>query len=202
MARLAAGFETLAQQAAPQSQPQQAAGHGALASNGPAPKGAQGTPYTARQTLADDVPLSPLKQQQIAAQEELVRAALALFEIDYDALIKHEPGAPYAEAVAANPQLLKEVAASETPVLAALQAAVAFKPVAEFQQKYGNTPDEVRAKVRAEVLQEIKEQDNVPPTAAKDARGAGAVPFSGLRPVKQSADEPPKQQDLSTLFGR
>lgn len=112
------------------------------------------------ETIADDTQALADREQSIRRDEALVREALALFGADYDALIapQGKDGKPsvYARALQANPRVAEEVAKDPQPVLAALRVALGYKPFAEFAEKYGETPEDIKAAVKAEVLAEGK----------------------------------------------
>ncbi len=139
------------------------------------------------ETIADDAPTSTDKQAVIEADEALLRPALALFDIDYDALIRLEPTgtaednavsySPYARAVQANPALLQQVMQAERPVLAALKVALAFQPYAAFADKYGADPQSIRDALREELRQEILGQDGAEPSLPAPGE---ATPFSSV----------------------
>ena len=108
------------------------------------------------QTIADDgSPLPAAKLAAIGRDEGLVRGTLELFGLNYDSLIAMDGQSAYAQAVQAQPELPKRVLASEQPVLEALKIALGFKPFAEFAQKYGRTPDDIKAAVEREVRAEM-----------------------------------------------
>mgnify|MGYP006267984581 CR=1 FL=1 len=143
-------------------------------------------PQQPDETLADDGQIAADKQAMIEADEDIIRPVLALFDIDYDALIRldsvtdkeDEAGqySPYARAVQANPALLQQVMQAERPVLAALKAALAFKPYAEFAEKYGDDPQSIRDKLREELRAEILGQSQ---QDAGTAAPGNVTPFSG-----------------------
>ena len=150
------------------------------------------------ETVADDADIGADRQKLIGLQEAIVRPVLALFGIDYGSLIAMDGKSLYSQAVQARPDMLKAMLASDMPVLEALKVAVAYKPYAEFGQKYGRTPDEVKAKIRAEALAEA----GVAAPAAADAEPPqlGAV-FAGVG--GQRAVAPRRRQgSLSDVFGR
>lgn len=126
-------------------------------------------------TLGDDAPLPANTRAAIAREETLVRRALKAVGFDYDALIAQEgqegKTSAYAQAVAANPAVLKQVLASDSPVVAALEVAVNYKPYAEFAAKYGRDPAAIKEAIRAEVLAEM-------PTAEEPIKAQKALPFS------------------------
>ena len=107
------------------------------------------------ETISDDYDLSPEVQQRIIDTEGVLREALALFGIDYNALVKMDENSVYAQAVQASPEVARRVAESDNPVLEALKVATLFKPYAEFQTKYGKTPDEIKANLRKEFEAEM-----------------------------------------------
>lgn len=134
-------------------------------------------------TLTDDAPLPADKRAAIAKEEALVRGALQVVGIDYDALIAQEgqegKGSAYAQAVAANPSVLKQVMEAESPVLAALNVAMGYKPYAEFTAKYGADPAAIKAAIKAEALAEAQAEGSLEgtPPATKSTE----LPFSRKR---------------------
>jgi len=123
-----------------------------------------------------------------------------MFGVDYDALIgtggEGDQRSVYARAVAADPQLLKDVLEAESPVLAALQVAVGYKPVAEFTQKYGSTPEDIKAAMRAEF-----EAENAPVEAKPRAAGASPV-FSTHAGGRAAPGSAPAKAGLTDVFGK
>lgn len=107
------------------------------------------------ETISDDYNLSVEAQQKIIDTESLLREALALFGIDYNALVRMDEASAYAQAIQASPEVARRVAESSNPVLEALKIAVYFKPYADFQSRYGQTPDEIKANLRQEFEQEF-----------------------------------------------
>lgn len=151
-------------------------------------------------TVSNDGPLPADKKTQVERDEALVRPVLALFGLDYAALITAEEGpngekSPYAQAVAANPRLLQEVLAADNPVLAALQVAVSFKPYADFTQKYGTTPEAIKAAIVQEAQGQAK------PAGERDSRRYGPV-FSGTYGTAAATAPGPKKTDLKSVFGK
>jgi hypothetical protein len=130
-----------------------------------------------------------------------VRAALQLVGVDYDALISMDNGSVYAKAVAANPQLLQEVSRAKEPVLAALQIAVGFKPVADFTGKYGTTPDEIKAKMRAEFEAEQAAAASAQPKD-KTAKAAHAAPVFSTYAGGHTPGPRVTGGDLKAVFGK
>ncbi len=150
------------------------------------------------ETIADDGGIPADKQnpenlKRIAEDEALVRGALALVGVDYDALIAMDNASVYSKAVKANPEILSQVMTAERPVLAALQVAMGFKPVAEFVGKYGSSPDEIRAAMRAEFEAEMAEKEA--------GRKVSGPVFSSSR-AAQKAPVVPKKGELTEVFGR
>jgi hypothetical protein len=171
----------------------QAGGEATTAPQSPTQVGGDGT-------VGNDGPLPADKKAQVEREEALVRSVLALFGIAYDELITSDVGAggetsPYAAAVKQNPQLMQQVLAAESPVLAALQIAASYKPYAEFSQKYGTAPDDIKANILKEVQAGAGAQTE--PTAKR----YGPV-FSGSYGAAAAAPAKPKKGDLKTLFGR
>ncbi len=150
------------------------------------------------ETIADDggIPADKMNQiqAQIASDEALVRDVLALTGGDYDALVRMDGESVYSRAVQANPEILKQVMASERPVLAALKVAMGYKPVAEFVGKYGSSPAEIKAAMRAEIEAEM---------AAKESGVAkvGGPVFSGTR-ASAPAAATRKLGKLVDVFGK
>lgn len=124
------------------------------------------------ETISDDYDLSPEVQQQIIDTEGLLREALALFGIDYNALVRMDGNSVYAQAVTASPEVARRVAESTNPVLEALKVATFFKPYAEFQNRYGTTPEEIKANLRKEFEAELAQA--VP---GNEAAGAAETPL-------------------------
>lgn len=145
------------------------------------------------ETIADDGHIPADRQTQIASDEALVREALAMVGVEYDALIKMDGQSVYSNAVKANPALLKEVLESERPVLAALKVAMGFKPVADFVGKYGSSPEDIKAAMRAEFEAEMASKEQV-------AKVEGPV-FSGKKPTAR-ASEPVRKGKLADVFGK
>ena len=145
------------------------------------------------ETIADDGVIPADRQTRIAEDEALVRGALALVGADYDALIKMDGESVYSKAVKADPAILKQVLEAERPVLAALQMAMGYKPVAEFVGKYGSSPEEIRAAMRAEFEAEMAEKE-------VGKKASGPV-FSGSRAAaKAPADK--RKGELAEVFGK
>ena len=150
------------------------------------------------ETIADDggIPAdkrNPENLRRIAEDEALVRGALALVGVDYDAMIAMDNASVYSKAVQANPEIVSQVMAAERPVLAALQVAMGFKPVAEFVGKYGSSPDEIRAAMRAEFEAEMAEKEA--------GRKVSGPVFSGTRAATKPAAAV-KKGELTEVFGR
>lgn len=115
---------------------------------------------TAQETLADDYADVPAAlMQKIQQTEPLVRQVLALVQVDYDALIKMDGKSPYAQAIKANKHVLNEVAKADNPVLRALEISLKYKPIAEFKEKYGNTPDDIKQKMKQELMEEMARKE-------------------------------------------
>lgn len=148
------------------------------------------------ETIADDGVIPADRQARLTRDEALVRDALGLFGVDYDALIKMDGASVYSRAVQANPALAGEVLKAESPVLEALKIAVQFKPVAEFTGKYGSTPEDIKAAMRAEIEAEMAAKDG----EAKP-KAAGPV-FSGRAASGGAAAKPAKGNTLSDVFGK
>lgn len=146
------------------------------------------------ETIADDGVIPADRQTQIASDEVLVREVLGMFGTDYDALIKMDGESVYARAVQANPAILKEVLGSERPVLSALKVAMGYKPMAEFVGKYGSSPAEIKAAMRAEFDAEMAAKE------AGVAKVAGPV-FSGAQGGVRPAAAI-KRGKLADVFGK
>ncbi len=130
--------------------------------------------------------------------EGVVRAALQLVGVDYDALIRMDAASPFSLAVKANPGLMDEVMASPSPVIEALKVALSYKPQAEFAAKYGNDPQAIRDSIRAEVMAEMKGQ-NAPEMAAKTL---GTPVFSSRFAGQRLAPPASRKSDLASIFGK
>lgn len=130
------------------------------------------------QTVADDSPMPPELQQKIMQYETVVREVLAIFGLNYDDMIRMDNKSPYAQAVAANPAILQQVALSENPVLSALKIAAAFQPYTQFVEKYGSKPDEIEAAIRKQVLAEMQNKAEEQASTHQEKSRRSAV-FSG-----------------------
>ncbi|MFZ2587742.1 MAG: hypothetical protein WAZ18_06475, partial [Alphaproteobacteria bacterium] len=148
------------------------------------------------ETLADDGPLAAGARDALGRDEALVREVLRLVDVDYDALIAMDGKSPYSLAVAANPAVVDDILKDASPVVAAMKVALGYKPVAEFTQKYGSAPDEVKAKIKAEVLAEMQgaPADAVPVVK----RGVGPL-FSG-KTGRGGVEKAVGKGDLASLF--
>ena len=86
-------------------------------------------------------------QDKVRASEELTRTV----KVDYDEKVgKGGDDTPFTQAVAADPTLWNRVRASVNPALEAYKIAEEFLT----KKKYGETPEEIRAKLREELLAE------------------------------------------------
>lgn len=150
-------------------------------------------------TVGNDGGVPADKKAQIERDEALVSAVLQLVGVSYADLITQDVGpngehSPYAMAVRANPQLLKDVLAADNPVLAALQVALQYKPYAEFTAKYGADPAAIKAAIAKEVGGKPAED-----AAVRKAYGpvfSGGYGGGGTRPVEA------RKGDLKSVFGR
>ena len=81
----------------------------------PLVKGGHGREFQSRtqekpvETVADDGSVNAEKQGLIAQTEAVLRPALKLFGVDYDALIRMDGKSAYAQAVAARPGVVQQV---------------------------------------------------------------------------------------------
>ncbi|MBI1308722.1 MAG: hypothetical protein GC129_02540 [Proteobacteria bacterium] len=161
-----------------------------------------GGPATANETITDDGGIPANKAESILHDEALVRDALALFGVDYNGLIAMQTadGSPsvYAQAVQANPALNAEVAGAAQPVVAALKVAMGFKPVADFTAKYGTTPEDIKAAIKAEMEAEAKGGENAVPVRKQ----AAAPVFSTQGGARSVAAPTKKAAGLKDVFGR
>lgn len=158
---------------------------------------------TAKDTLSDDQPLTADRTAMIKAQEALVRPVLALFDINYDALIAMDGKSAYSQAVRARPDLLQALLESDQPVLVALAVAVGYQPYAAFADKYGQTPDDIKARIRDEVKQELLAAKRSVPGTESDKvpdNGMAAPRFSEVTgdPVRGRR----RSHSLQDVFGR
>lgn len=110
----------------------------------------------AAESIADDTNLDEKARRAIERDEALVRRALELFGVVYDDLIRMDEQSPYAKALKMQPDLLTQIANAENPVLAALEVAVGFEPYADFIQKYGQDPAQIKESIRQEVEEELR----------------------------------------------
>ncbi|RYG61712.1 MAG: hypothetical protein EON60_02485 [Alphaproteobacteria bacterium] len=145
------------------------------------------------ETIADDGVIPADKQTQIASDEALVREVLRLFGADYEALIAMDGESVYSNAVKADPSLLQDVLGSERPVLAALRVAMGYKPVAEFIGKYGSSPDDIKAAMRAEFEAEM--------AAKEDGKKLAGPVFSSKQPAAR-APVAARKGKLTDVFGK
>ncbi len=145
------------------------------------------------ETIADDGSIPADRQTRIAEDEALVRAALGIMGVDYDALIKMDGESVYSQVVKANPEILRQVLEAERPVLAALQVAMGYKPVAEFVGKYGSTPEDIKAAMRAEFEAEMADKE-------VGKKVSGPV-FSGNRATPKAPAEK-RKGELADVFGK
>lgn len=156
------------------------------------------------ETIADDIDLPPEVQTQIMQDESVVREALALFNVDYNALMAMDDTSAYGRAVQMNPQILDMIAASERPVLAALKVAVEFGPYVEFMNQYGDTPEAIKAAMRDEMLADMKAEKQGEAKAAMAAETSGAaekaLPFSTGMRSKKANKAAPKTRSLSDVL--
>ncbi len=149
-------------------------------------------------TLGDDAPLPANRRAAIAREEAVVRQALKAVGYDYDALIAQEAQegktSAYAQAVAANPAVLKQVLAADSPVVAALEVAMSYQPYAEFNAKYGREPEAIRQAIRAEVMAEMPNEPETP-------KPNKALPFSRMgRALPASGSAGSRNTDLAAVF--
>ncbi len=145
------------------------------------------------ETIADDGVIPADKQTQIASDEALVREVLGLMGADYDALIMMDGESVYSRAVKASPTLLQDVLGSERPVLAALRVAMGYKPVADFIGKYGSSPDDIKAAMRAEFEAEV---------AAKEDGRKPVGPVFSSKQAAAKAPAMPRKGKLADVFGK
>lgn len=130
------------------------------------------------ETLSDDVALPTELVQKIKQEEALIREVLALFDVDYNALISLEEKSPYAQAVKANPRIVEMVAQAPSPVVAALKVATQFQPYAEFMNSYGDTPEAIKEKLRTEIMAELESQQK---SEISSKTNGHVNPFSTVR---------------------
>lgn len=156
-------------------------------------------PSTNQETIGDDFDISPEKLAQIEHEEALMRRALALFDVDYDSLVRMDGQSAYSQAVTTKPEVLEMVKNAQSPVLAAMQVAVQFKPYAEFSEKYGNTPDDIRNAIRSEVEKEMqsKTKKQLKEKAAVASKGAAFSSLSG-----KGSKAPKAGSRLTDIFGK
>jgi hypothetical protein len=158
------------------------------------------------QTVSDDAAVSADKQASIVQQEELVRRALGMFGISYDSLIAMDGKSSYSQAVAAQPDLAKQVVGADVPVLAALKVAVDYQPYAEFAVKYGSTPEDIKKNLQAEIQQVAPAEAAAPAPDTPAPRPPVGPVFSayagGSRAPGTARGGKGKRPDLASLFGR
>lgn len=138
-------------------------------------------------------------QERVILSEELVRST----HPDYDAKIgtDGDKEAPYAKALEENPSLYNRVKAAKNPALEAYNIAKEY----EFQTNYGRTPEQIKAKLKEEILAELaKEQKEKAKASDEDdnddkpqtLRGKGGSAPAGAK-ASVGAHRP-----LSALFNR
>lgn len=150
----------------------------------------------ATETVQDDADFNEDVLAKIETEEALVRPVLALFGLDYDALIDEGSGSVYGRAVQANPTILQHVAQAKSPVLAALQVVAAFKPYAEFMERYGENPEDIKKAILAEAEGHKKEQK-------KHEEKVPSSPFSKpYAAPEKDAKGAPVQKSLSEIFAQ
>ena len=166
-----------------------------------------------QETLSDDGPISQVKADEIKRDEAIVRTVFELLGQDYDALIRMDPVvdeqngtttySPYAKAIQANPGLVQEILAAESPVLAAVQIAMNFAPYAEFMAQYGEDPQSIKENMRKELSREMNEKMNkttAPAHAAVDDAPV-VTPFSRTS-RKANKKIAFKEKSLKEIFGK
>ena len=156
-------------------------------------------PTTPTETLADDGPFTPAQQALLDQFEPFARQLLALLGQSYDELIRLDGRSAYAQAINADPGLSQRVAQSPNPVLAALTAALQFKPFADFMNQYGNTPEAIKASL----WEEFSRTANQPQTTTPAVATPTTAVFSRttvLPPVPTRTSKAPA--DLSAFIKR
>lgn len=158
------------------------------------------------ETLSDDVTLADDRKQQIQRDEAVARSALALFGVDYDALIRLDDspeGTPsvYQRAIIANPGLQQAIFAAPSPVVAALEIAAQFAPFAQFQETYGDTPEAIKAKLREELKAELLAagEGTTSPNASATDVPAFSTSARGAAPKQMSTA---KRKTLQEVFAK
>ena len=135
--------------------------------------GSQKLPEVPEETISDDFDLDENVRVGIERDEAVVRGVLELFDISYDDLVRMDGKSIYSRAVKANPAILENVKGAKSPVMEALKIALSFKPYAEFMEKYGDKPEDIKAAIRKEIESE-KKQDK--PQKTQEA----STPFSQI----------------------
>ncbi|HAG52915.1 MAG TPA: hypothetical protein DCL21_03920 [Alphaproteobacteria bacterium] len=131
-----------------------------------------------KQTVSDDFDVEEVKQQQILHYEDIIRKSLALFDLNYDDLIRMDGKSAYCKAVQLYPHLLDEVKKSECPPLTALHIAKSMQPYLEFTSKYGSSFEEIKQSLKDEINNESAENKKVK---------ASVIDQSPAKPVQQAS---------------
>lgn len=129
-----------------------------------------------KQTVSDDFDVEKAKQMQILHYEDVIRKTLALFDLNYDDLIRMDGKSAYCKAVQFYPHLINEVKQSECPPLTALHIAKSMKPYLEFTQKYGSSLEDIKQSLKDEISAEMKEKKKL-----------SAVEESPAKPIQQAS---------------
>lgn len=159
------------------------------------------------ETVSDDLPIKPEKVKFIQETEKVVRETLAIFGIDYDALIRMDANSLYAKVVKRKPEVLEHVMADENPVLAALKIAVGFQPYAEFIEKYGEEPEAIKNAIKEELMLEMKQKRTEKEKSAMGGMHERSPSFSNMKGVQKNKkstkkENAYKQKSIEEMFKR
>jgi len=131
-----------------------------------------------QQTVSDDFDVENAKQQQILHYEDIIRKSLAMFNLNYDDLIRMDGKSAYCKAVQIYPHLLDEVKKSECPPLTALHIAKSMQPYLDFTTKYGSSIEQIKQSLKDEISNEATESTKT---------RASVIDESPAKPVQQAS---------------
>lgn len=156
-----------------------------------------------QQTVSDDFNADKAKESLILEQEHIIRNVLALFDINYDDLIRMDGKSAYCQAVQFYPHLINEVKQSPYPALTALQIAKNMQPYLNFTSKYGKSLDEIKENLKKEIKQESSAKPNVVVEEAKPIVQSSIFSDIGSA-ITQNKKEKPEviEESLASFFNR
>lgn len=159
---------------------------------------------TQQQTVSDDFMTNKQQDEAIQGQESIIRQVLALFNVNYDDLIRLDGKSAYCQAVQFYPFLIDEVKKAPCPPLRALQIAKAMEPYIAFTNKYGTTMEQIRDSLKQEVKQENSAKTSVKAEVAKPV--VQSAMFSDLESAvmqnNKQSNKVAQDDSLATMFNR